>query len=109
MSTTAEGSAVDTSTRPRATFSAMVDGTQEDWNRIATATLEFSRGLADRVVAHLRLLGGDFGGFQVDRLTHSLQTATRAYRDDRDDEEARLWIGPRVSAAGVMWSAGGAW
>ena len=29
---------------------------------------------------HLRLLDGDYGGFTVDRLTHSLQTATRAYR-----------------------------
>jgi predicted HD phosphohydrolase len=37
------------------------------------------------VIAHLRLLDGDFGGFPVDRLTHSLQTATRAYRADRDD------------------------
>ena len=29
---------------------------------------------------HLRLLDGDYGGFKVDRLTHSLQTATRADR-----------------------------
>ncbi len=72
--------------RPRATFDSMAEGTQEDWNRIAVAALEFYPGLADRVMTHLRLLGGDFGGFQVDRLTHSLQTATRAYRADRDDE-----------------------
>ena len=32
------------------------------------------------------MLDGDFGGFPVDRLTHSLQTATRAYRADRDDD-----------------------
>jgi predicted HD phosphohydrolase len=31
-------------------------------------------------------LEGDTGGYAVDRLTHSLQTATRAQRDDRDDE-----------------------
>jgi predicted HD phosphohydrolase len=37
-------------------------------------------------MAHLELLGGDFGGFAVDRLTHSLQTATRAERAGRDDE-----------------------
>jgi len=70
----------------RATFRAMSEGTQEDWNAIATSQLEFYPGLADRVTAHLRLLDGDFGGFAVDRLTHSLQTATRAYRDNRDDE-----------------------
>ena len=37
-------------------------------------------------MAHLRLLDGDFGGFAVDRLTHSLQTAARAERAGRDDE-----------------------
>ncbi|MBK5061876.1 HD domain-containing protein [Burkholderia sp. R-70199] len=35
---------------------------------------------------HLRLLKGDFGGFPVDRLTHSLQTATLAHRDSQDEE-----------------------
>jgi predicted HD phosphohydrolase len=43
-------------------------------------------GLPERLLTHLRLLDGDFGGFAVDRLTHSLQTATRAYRANRDDE-----------------------
>ena len=38
------------------------------------------------MLAHLRLLDGDFGGFAIDRLAHSLQTATRAYRDSRDEE-----------------------
>ena len=31
-------------------------------------------------------LGGDTGGFAVSRLEHSLQTATRAMRDGRDEE-----------------------
>ena len=90
MSSTTESIHADAVTeqleRPRATFSAMAEGTQEDWNGIAHAALEFYPGLADRVTTHLRLLDGDFGGFKVDRLTHSLQTATRAYRADRDDE-----------------------
>jgi predicted HD phosphohydrolase len=41
--------------------------------------------LPDRVLAHLRLLGEDSGGFAVDRLTHSLQTAARAENAGRDD------------------------
>ena len=73
---------IDT-TAPRAEFSAMTEATQEDWNRIAHAQLEFYLGLTDRVLAHLRLLAGDYGGFQVDRLTHSLQTATRSTRRPR--------------------------
>jgi len=76
----------DTRTEARATFNSMEQGTQEDWNRIAASNLAFYGGLADRVTTHLRLLDGDFGGFKVDRLTHSLQTATRAYRANRDDD-----------------------
>jgi predicted HD phosphohydrolase len=72
--------------RPRAKFHAMDEGTQEDWAIIGGAALEFYVGLPDRVLAHLKLLDGDFGGFAVDRLTHSLQTATRAEQAGRDDE-----------------------
>jgi predicted HD phosphohydrolase len=72
--------------RPRAQFHAMTEGTREDWQVIAGAAIEMAAGLPDRVLAHLRLLDGDFGGFAVDRLTHSLQTATRAERAGRDDE-----------------------
>ncbi|MCU1353800.1 MAG: phosphohydrolase [Acidimicrobiales bacterium] len=76
----------DTSTKPRAGFHAMEDGTKEDWGIIATETINAAVGLPDRVLAHLRLLGGDYGGFAVDRLEHCLQTATRAERANRDDE-----------------------
>ena len=70
----------------RAQFTQMIDGTAEDWIIIGTAAMNFSRGLPDRVMAHLRLLDGDFGGYAIDRLAHSLQTATRAHRDGRDEE-----------------------
>lgn len=70
----------------RARFRQMTDGTQDDWMIIAGSALTFNKGLGDRVLAHLRLLNGDFGGYAVDRLTHSLQTATRAHRDGRDEE-----------------------
>lgn len=73
-------------TETRARFRQMVEGTQDDWMIIAGSALEFNRGLPDRVLAHLRLLDGDFGGFAIDRLAHSLQTATRAHRDGRDEE-----------------------
>jgi predicted HD phosphohydrolase len=75
-----------TDARPRAKFHAMTEGTKEDWDKIAIGAIDLAAGLPDRVLAHLRLLGGDYGGFAVDRLEHSLQTATRAHRADRDDE-----------------------
>ena len=76
----------DTATKPRASFHAMADGTKADWDIIATEAIHAAVGLPDRVLDHLRLLGGDYGGFAVDRLEHSLQTATRAERAGRDDE-----------------------
>jgi predicted HD phosphohydrolase len=70
----------------RATFTDMTKSTQEDWSRVANEFVPFAAKLPDRVLDHLRLLDGDYGGFIVDRLTHSLQTATRAERDGRDEE-----------------------
>ena len=69
-----------------ARFTHMQDGTQEDWAIIAADFSAYARQLPKRIVAHLKLLEGDFGGFPVDRLTHSLQTASRAWRDGRDEE-----------------------
>ncbi len=70
----------------RAQFKAMAEGTQDDWNRIAAAEAGFNRDLPNRVIAHLRLLAGDCGGFAVDRLEHSLQSASLAHRDGMDEE-----------------------
>ncbi|MBB4100872.1 HD domain-containing protein [Sphingomonas kyeonggiensis] len=70
----------------RAKFHAMADGTAEDWAIIGGAFRGFAGGLPDRVLTHLRLLDGDFGGFAIDRLQHSLQTATRAHRDGRGED-----------------------
>ncbi|MBP6894729.1 MAG: phosphohydrolase [Pseudacidovorax sp.] len=70
----------------RATFVRMQDSTREDWQAISGEFMHFASGLPERVMAHLKLLEGDYGGFPVDRYTHSLQTATRALRDGRDEE-----------------------
>lgn len=76
----------DTQLRPRAKFKSFVDSEREDWKIIGRETAQFNKGLADRVIQHLEILRGDYGGFPIDRLEHSLQTATRALRDDRDEE-----------------------
>jgi len=70
----------------RSGFTDMRESTEEDWKIIVEDFRNYSSQLADRVLAHLKLLHGDFGGFSVDRLTHSLQTATRAHRDGKDEE-----------------------
>jgi len=69
-----------------ATFGAMTEGTASDWKIIAAHNQHLAADVASRVIDHLKLLEGDHGGFAVDRLEHSLQTATRAYRANKSDE-----------------------
>ena len=76
----------DTTTPPRAGFSSFEDSTREDWALIMAQRGELERGLPDRILEQFEHLRDDYGGFPVDRLEHSLQTATRAERDGRDDE-----------------------
>lgn len=70
----------------QAQFKHMKDGTQEDWQIIGKNFMHFSQSLPDRILTHLKLLEGDFGGFQIDRLQHCLQTATLAHQDGKDEE-----------------------
>lgn len=67
-------------------FRSIVDSTAEDW-RVIMHEFNTTKSLApDNVIAQLKLLAHDDGGFPVTRLEHSLQTATRADRDGRDEE-----------------------
>ena len=68
------------------TFTEMSKGTADDYAIITEHSAKFSEKLADRILDHLALLKGDTGGFPIDRYAHSLQAATRAYRDGRDEE-----------------------
>ena len=70
----------------RAGFRSMQESTREDWQLIGGEFRQFAGALPARVIKHLQILEGDYGGFPVDRYTHSLQTATRALRDGRDEE-----------------------
>ena len=69
-----------------AKFVRIDESTPEDWKIIGAEYGKYSVDLADRVLTHLQLLDGVHGGFPIDRYSHSLQTATLALRDGRDDE-----------------------
>lgn len=70
----------------RATFRSFEESTAEEW-AIITPQLAITQSMvADRVISLMGDLEQEHGGFPVDRLEHSLQTATRAERDGRDDE-----------------------
>ncbi|MEL6892544.1 MAG: HD domain-containing protein [Actinomycetota bacterium] len=86
MTATDDTTRTDHTDMPRATFTTFEESTAEDWAIIAPQ-LEVTQGMvADRVISLLRDLESDHGGFPVDRLEHSLQTATRAERAGKDDE-----------------------
>jgi len=70
----------------QAKFHAMTESTAEDWAAIGRAAQVHRGQHVDQIVNHLNLLKGDTGGFAVDRLEHSLQTATRAHQAGHDEE-----------------------
>jgi predicted HD phosphohydrolase len=70
----------------RATFTSFQSSTKEDWALIMNHMGETQNMVADNTLHLLRQLASDHGGFPVSRLEHSLQTATRAEHDGRDEE-----------------------
>ena len=70
----------------QAKFSKMSESTADDWAVIANEAKQMAAGLPDRILTHMELLQGDFGGFPVDRLQHCLQTAELAADGGEDDE-----------------------
>jgi predicted HD phosphohydrolase len=67
-------------------FTRMEDGSKEDYLLLERLEKEHTAGTADRILIHLRQLSNSFSGYKIDRLEHSLQAATRAYRDGADEE-----------------------
>jgi predicted HD phosphohydrolase len=71
---------------PVVAFTRMEEGTREDYALLEKYEREHVRGLPDQLLGALTALGGGLPGYQVTRLEHSLQTATRALRDGADEE-----------------------
>ena len=69
----------------KVSFTAMKDGTQADCDIVNEHFDAHAAGQADRVLGWMRQLDGD-SPYQVSRLEHCLQTATRAENDGADEE-----------------------
>jgi predicted HD phosphohydrolase len=63
----------------------MKDGTAEDYQLLGRLESEEMRTFPDRVLGWLRTMD-DSAGYQISRLEHSLQAATRAHRAGEDEE-----------------------
>ena len=67
-------------------FIHMADGTAEDYALLGRYEDEYVTSLPDRLLDSLDKLKGSLAGYQVSRYEHSLQSATHALRDGRDEE-----------------------
>ena len=67
-------------------FTQMKDGTKEDYDLLSKYEEKFSKDLPDRVLEALKNLDSSVDGYQVTRLEHSLQSATRAEKDGAEEE-----------------------
>lgn len=67
-------------------FTAMKDGDKEDYDFLTVHEVEYAKGTADRLLKALVSLDESLSGYQVTRLQHSLQSATRAWRDGADTD-----------------------
>jgi len=67
-------------------FTQMKDGDREDYQFLTQNEVEFTKGTADRLLTALVELDKGLSGYQITRLGHSLQSATRAWRDGADTD-----------------------
>ncbi|EFO33379.1 metal-dependent phosphohydrolase [Roseibium sp. TrichSKD4] len=66
-------------------FTQMKDGTKADYDLLAEAEKPYHALIPDRILAELRNQGEDsMSGYQITRMDHGLQSATRALRDGAD-------------------------
>ena len=70
----------------RTKFTQMKDGTKEDYLLLEKHEKKYIEGTANRLIKFMAGLSSTLEGYQITRLEHSLQTATRALNDKADDE-----------------------
>ena len=68
----------------KVSFTQMKDGTKEDYELLHPLEVEYASGTADRLLKALVELDESLSGYQITRLGHSVQSATRAWRDGAD-------------------------
>ena len=67
-------------------FTEMKSGTKDEYLLLDKYEQEYIDKTADRILEFMRGLTDTLEGYKVSRLEHSLQTATRAFKDNADEE-----------------------
>ena len=67
-------------------FTQMKDGSKDEYLLLDQYEQKYIKGTADRVLKFMGGLNSTLEGYKITRLEHSLQTATRAYKDNAEEE-----------------------
>ena len=67
-------------------FTEMKNGSREDYELLEKYEKNFERKTADRLLKYLASQTTTLEGYQITRLEHSLQAATRAYKNGESEE-----------------------
>ena len=70
----------------KVSFTEMKSGTKDEYILLDKYEQNYINGTADRILNFMKSLTMTLEGYQITRLEHSLQTATRAYKDKADEE-----------------------
>ena len=64
----------------------MKNGTRDDYKLLEKLESQYERKTADRILNYLASQTTTLEGYQITRLEHSLQAATRAYKNGENEE-----------------------
>ena len=67
-------------------FTEMKSGTKDEYLLLDKLEKKYVNKTADRILNFMKGLTDTLEGYKISRLEHSLQTATRAYKDNAEEE-----------------------
>ena len=67
-------------------FTEMRSGTKDEYLLLDEYEQEYINGTADRILNFMKGLNSTLEGYKISRLEHSLQSATRAYKNKESEE-----------------------
>jgi predicted HD phosphohydrolase len=70
----------------KVSFTEMKNGNKDDYQLLEKYEKDFERKTADRIIKYLAAQTTTLEGYQITRLEHSLQAATRAYKNGESEE-----------------------
>ena len=70
----------------KVSFTEMKNGTREDYLFLDKYEKDFANKIAERILNFMSNLTETLEGYQISRLEHSLQSATRAYKNKESEE-----------------------